>query len=119
MMSEKMTPGDFQEHLMQKIGEQITFEIDTVMLPALAGAWVLVINVTGLDDAGLVQATGRTLRTVQRWRIGQTPQWKSRHVLVALALDACGEHLQVPIYGEPAIKPKEDGDAGREKADQA
>lgn len=107
MMAKQMTDETFEEHLMRLVGEQIAFEIDTVMFPALASAWILVINATGASDEKLAQVTGRTLRTVQRWRIGQTPQWKSRHVLVTLALDACTKFPEVPIYGEPAIKPKE------------
>lgn len=82
---------DFVEHLIQKVGEQLAFEVETVMWPAFAGAWPLVLNVTRMDDEALAQATGRSLRTVERWHIGQTPQVESRVRLVKLALEACGK----------------------------
>ena len=87
----EMTEEDFLENLQKEIAKEIAAELDYVIWPAMAGHWHCVVNVTKMDDEALAVATGKTLRTVGRWRIGQTPQRASRSTLVEMALDAFGK----------------------------
>jgi len=86
-----MAEKDFETAMMEAISEEIGAEIETILWPAMAGHWHLVLNVTKMDDEALAVATGKTLRTVGRWRIGQTPQRASGDKLIKLALDAFGK----------------------------